>query len=360
MNVCFLLGGFQSNGGIGRVTSILANTLCEKENVSVHTISYARTNKPLLYNLSQKVHQHALFPSSISMVKAILFKGAISKVRKTIQEENIDVLVAAGALFYPLAILAAYGTKAKCYCWEHTNPSTTSDHKFQGWCRRYAVSYADKMIVLTQSAAEYYQNTLHISPDKLVQIYNPMIADNSTDVPYDATSKRIIAVGRLSYPKNFDRLICLSETFLANHPDWSLDIYGKGECYQDLQAQIEEANLVGRVNLMGQVDDLYSRYASYSFLVMSSRYEGFPMSLLEGATHRLPLVSFDIPTGPNEIIVDGENGFLINAKDDQRMIACINRLIEDENLRKSMSEKAYQMVQKFSLNDILDQWCEIL
>ena len=359
MNVCFLLGGFQSNGGIGRVTSILANNLCEKENITVHTISFCQTKRKLLYELSNEVQQHKLFSGSTSMVNALLFKNAIGKVKKIIQKENIDVLIAAGALFYPLAICAVRGTSAKCYCWEHTNPGTTSDHKFQGWCRRYAVPRTDKMIVLTHSAEEYYRQELHISPDKLIQIYNP-INITSTDTPYDEQSKRIIAVGRLSYPKNFDRLIRLAEHILPKHPEWSVDIYGKGEYYQALETQIQQAKLVGRVNLMGQVNDLYNRYSSYAFQWMTSRYEGFPMSLLEGATHRLPLVSFDIPTGPDEIIIDGINGFLVDKDDDQRMIDCVERLIENANLRKEMSENAYQMVQRFSLSDIIEQWCEIL
>lgn len=357
--IVFLLGGFQSNGGIGRVTSIVANALCERENMSVHTISYCQTNKPLLYNLSKKIHQHTLFSTSTSMVKAMLLKNAIGKVRKILLEENIDVLVAAGALFYPLAIQAVRGTNCKCYCWEHTDPGTTSDHKFQGWCRRYAVPRTDKMVVLTRSAEDYYREVLRISPDKLFQIYNP-ISNTNTDVPYDAYSKRIIAVGRLAYQKNFERLVCLAERILPKHPDWSVDIFGKGEEHQALTEQISAAGLTGRINLMGQVSNLYDRYPSYAFQWMTSRYEGFPMSLLEGATHRLPLISFDIPTGPNEIIVDGKNGFLVDKDDDERMIACVNQLIENVDLRKTMSENAYRMVQKFSLDDIIEQWCEIL
>lgn len=359
LKIAFLLGGFQSNGGIGRVTSIIANSLSEKENINVHTIAYCQTKNPLLYNLSDKISQHALFSSSTPMVKALLFKNAIKKVRKILLEENIDVLIAAGALFFPLAIHAVRGTKTKCYCWEHTNPDSTSDHKFQGWCRRYAVPRTDKMLVLTHSAEEYYHQNLHISPDKLTQIYNP-IENTDSNEPYNTDSKRIIAVGRLTYQKNFDRLIRIGTHILPKYPDWSVDIYGKGEEYQLLAEHISKSGLVGRINLMGQVNDLYDRYPSYAFQWMTSRYEGFPMSLLEGATHRLPLVSFDIPTGPNEIIVDGENGFLIDKDNDDRMIACIEQLIENVDLRKKMSENAYRMVQRFSLSDIIEQWCEIL
>ncbi len=359
MNICFLLGGFQSNGGIGRVTSILANTLCEKEDITVHTLSYCQTKRPLLYALSDKIKQHALFCAPTPMLKAMLLKQAVKKVQNILVEEKIDVLIAAGALFYPLAIQAVRGTNARCYCWEHTNPACTSDHKFQGWCRKYAVKRTDKMVVLTHSAEDYYRNVLHIAPDKLLQIYNPIV-NSKTDTPYDTASKKIIAVGRLSYPKNFDRLIRLAKEFLADHSDWTVDIYGKGEQHEALQKQIDDSGLTESVRLMGQVNDLYSRYSNYAFQIMTSRYEGFPMSLLEGATHRLPLVAFDIPTGPNEIITDGENGFLVDASDDDRMVSCIKQLMDNVSLRTSMSDKAYEMVQSFSLDDIINQWCNIL
>lgn len=358
MNVCFLLGGFQSNGGIGRVTSILANELCEKEGLTIHTIAYCQTNKPLLYNLSNKIHQHKLFSSSTSMLKAMILKGAIKQVRRILREQKIDVLIAAGALFYPLAIQAVKGTHAKCYCWEHTDPGTTHDHRGQGRCRRYAVKRADKMIVLTRSAQRYYVEALNMDPEKLYHIYNP-ISNSQSNTLYDPTSKKIIAVGRLTYQKNFDRLIKLAARFLPN-TDWSLDIYGQGEERQMLLDMIYENGLSNHIRLMGQVDNLYDRYPQYAFQVMSSRYEGFPMSLLEGATHRLPLVAFDIPTGPNEIIMDGENGFLVDRQDDDRMVACIRLLMEDASLRQTMSDNAYRMVQMFKLNDIIEQWCEIL
>lgn len=358
MNVCFLLGGFQGSGGIGRVTSILANTLCEKENIAVHTIAFVQTNKPLLYNLSDKIHQHILYSAPTSMLKAMMFKHAISRVRAIVREQKMDVLIAAGALFYPLAIRAVRGTKAKCYCWEHTDPGTTHDHRYQGRCRDYAIKHADKVVVLTRSAQQYYIQQLHINPEKLVHIYNP-IHNSTSDRSYDMSSHKIIAVGRLTYQKNFDRLINLAARFLPG-TDWSLDIYGTGEDRKALTQLIQEKNLTEQVHLMGQVNDLYDRYPLYAFQVMSSRYEGFPMSLLEGATHRLPLVSFDIPTGPNEIIEDGKNGFLVNKQNDNQMVSCIQQLMENATLRQTMSDNAYHMVQKFSLNDILNQWCEIL
>lgn len=359
IKVCFLLGGFQGNGGIGRVTSILINQLCEDPDLDIHTIVYLHDARPLLYNLKSKIHTHILFTESCSMTKAILLKHAVKKVRQILQDEKIDLLISCGALYYPLGILACKKTDTKCVCWEHTNPTTSTDYKFQNLCRRYAASRCEHLVVLTKSAEHYYKQHFPVCKGKITQIYNPIDENAAKSRCYDVNSKKIISVGRLSYPKNFERLIEIASHILPNHSEWSWDIYGDGELKEPLQNLIDEKNLASQLVLKGQVSDLYDRYAEYAFMVMTSRYEGFPMSLIEGAANRLPLVSFDIPTGPNEIITDGINGFLIDANSDDDMINKINQLVENPELRMSMSKESYRLKDSFDLARILEQWKEL-
>lgn len=358
-NICFLLGGFQGNGGIGRVTSILANEFAKIEGVSVTTVSYCQNNEPMLYELSEDINKKFLYSNSISMVKAILRHHAIKKLTKILKQENIDVVIACGALFYPLAIISAKLYGIKCFCWEHISPSVKADYNFQGIARKMAVPFADKVIVLTKSAEKYYLDALKIKKEKLIQIYNPVSESAATSKDYNSNSKKIISVGRLSYQKNFSLLVDVAAKVLPKYPEWRWDIYGSGEEHDELLEKIKSRGLEGRVNLMGQVNNLYERYGEYSFQVMTSRYEGFPMSLIEGAANRLPLVSFDIETGPDEIIEDGVNGFLVEPENVDMMAEKIKILIENTNLRASMSEKSFQLNGRFSLNSVMERWCEI-
>lgn len=354
--VCFLLGGFQGNGGIGRVTSILVNQLCHEDNLEIHTISYLQDQRTMLYDIAPEVHFHALFHVPCSMTKAILIYHAVQKVRDILKENEIDLLVACGALYYPLGIMASKGIETKCICWEHTNPATSSDYKFQNLCRKYAARKSDYMVVLTKSAEEYYRKHFPKCKRKITQIYNPISENASRSAQYNNHSKKIISVGRLSPPKNFERLIAIAARILPEYPLWTWDIYGEGELKDSLQKMINENGLSEKIRLMGQVSDLYDRYRDYAFMVMTSRYEGFPMSLIEGAANRLPLISFDIPTGPNEIIVDGVNGYLINADSDKDMVVKIRNLIENQEIRESMSKEVYQLTQAFAMERILKQW----
>ena len=85
MKICFLLGGFQGNGGIGRVTSILVNQLCQDNDLEIHTISYLQDQRPMLYDIEPAVHTHVLYIAPCSMTKAMIFNYAIKKARAILQ-----------------------------------------------------------------------------------------------------------------------------------------------------------------------------------------------------------------------------------------------------------------------------------
>ena len=359
-NICFLLGGFQGNGGIGRVTSILANAISDIPGYTVTTVAYIqKENVPPLYELSEKIHSYYLLKDNVSMTKAFLTKHIVKHTRKVLKEEKIDILIACGALFFPLGILAVKNLPTRCYCWEHTNPETGSDYRFQRICRKLAVKAADRIVVITKSAEKYYCDILKSPASKVVQIYNPISDEATKSQKYNSNSHMIISVGRLSYPKNFSLLLDIAARVLPRYPEWTWDIYGTGEEFDSLSEKIADLSLDKQVCLKGQVSNIYELYGKYAFQVMTSRYEGFPMSLLEGASNRLPLISFDIKTGPNEIIDDGENGFLIPENNVEKMEEKIEYLIEHVDERERISSAAFNSMKKFSMNNILQQWRSI-
>lgn len=358
MRVCFMLGGFHQNGGIGRVTSLLANKLAEQKNIEIITLSYANWNSPNIYEVSDNVMQQYLLPEYVSMTQLML-SGGVIKLKAFLIENNIDIVIACGALFYPICVAACRKINTKCICWEHSNPEGNSDHKAQSIARRYGIKKADLNIVLTKSAKEIYEKKYNIS--NVVQIYNP-IDEKALEYSkeYRCESRKIISIGRLSYQKYFEKAIEVASKVLPFYPDWEWDIFGKGEELENLHNLIQNYGLNNQVHLCGQVSDLYKRYNNYSFMVMTSRYEGFPMSLLEGSANSLPLISFDVPTGPNEIIEDNKNGYLIEAFDIKKMAEKISWLIEHEEVRVKMSKTSKKISCKFSEGEIVNQWIHIL
>jgi len=168
----------------------------------------------------------------------------------------------------------------------------------------------------------------------------------------------VIAVGRLSPQKGFDYLLDAWAIVVNRHPDWHLSIYGdcNDKTINDLHAQIDR-NGLSRDILKGNCNDIMPRYAASSIMVCSSRYEGFPLILLEAATCGLPIVSFDCPNGPSDIIQNGVNGILVpQVGDIQGLADGICRLIEDPALRKQMGQAALVIPKRFSPENIMPQW----
>lgn len=358
MNVCFLLGGFSGNGGIGRVTSILSNSLCRDKKYEIYTLSYFNNQKENLYDLDKKIRQDYLFDNPLNMTKGIL-KGGIIKLRSYLKKHKIDVLIACGALFYPISVISCIGIKTKCICWEHSNVQNSKDHSFQLLSRWFGAKNADLVVTLTKHDKESYLDKYNII--NVEQIYNPIDEDVfGYTRQYNLNSQKLLSVGRLSYQKNFGMLIDIAKEILSNNPNWTWDIYGEGELREELQSKINEYGLEDRLILKGQVNNLYSLYSEYSMLIMTSRYEGFPMTLLEGMAHGLPLISFDVLTGPNEIIENGINGYLIKPFETEIMISRINTLISNQDTRLKMSNQGKFICENYKLEVIIKHWKELI
>lgn len=170
--------------------------------------------------------------------------------------------------------------------------------------------------------------------------------------------RKIIAVGRLTYQKNF---LSLLEAWSIIYPftmDWSLDIYGIGEEY-DMLLDFIEKNKLHNVTLRGEVIDIEKVYRNSDFLVMSSRFEGLPMVLIEAQCFGLPIVSYDCPYGPSEIIEDNVNGILVENQNVRLLANSILDLINNPCKIKKLSEQAISASKRFQKDNILDKWKEV-
>lgn len=354
MNICFFLGGFHQNGGIGRVTAMLANALSESDDYSITALCYYNPNQPNLYDVSPRINQQFFLHDYSSMTKQLCF-GGIGRLRKFLQDYNIAVLIACGALYYPISVLACKDIKTKCICWEHSDPEGNNDHRGQYWARRFGIIRSDLNVVLTKRALKVFKE--RYKAERTVQIYNPVDeAVFKIAGDYNAQSTRIISVGRLTYQKNFQAAVRIASKVLPAYPDWEWDVYGKGEDHDELEQMVREAGIQEQMHFKGQIPDLYYRYKDYGIMVMTSRYEGFPMALLEGIGNGLPLISFDILTGPSEIIDDGKNGYLLPEGKEDEMAERLADLMRDSTLRIRMSNASKEKSSEFRMDDICMAW----
>jgi len=173
------------------------------------------------------------------------------------------------------------------------------------------------------------------------------------------TAKTVVAAGRLFPQKGFDLLIPAFAEVAREFPDWRLHIYGTGPKRDRLRRLIDELGVRDNVRLMGRTDRLDEKLADASLFVLSSRFEGLPMVMLEAMTHALPVVSFDCPTGPADVIVHGENGLLVPPGDVAGLAQAMITLIRDRELRVAMGKAALRTVAGYGPEAVAPRWHEL-
>ena len=169
----------------------------------------------------------------------------------------------------------------------------------------------------------------------------------------------VIAVGRYSYQKGFDRLISAWSKVCHEVDDWKLYLVGDGELRESLQQQINELNLSESVVLGKAETDMLSVYQNASILAMSSHYEGLPMVLLEAQAVGLPIVSCACKCGPRDVVEDGVDGFLVEEGDVDALANRLLMLMKDEKLRKRMGAMAFSRSERYTEERIMKQWMDL-
>ena len=175
----------------------------------------------------------------------------------------------------------------------------------------------------------------------------------------DVSAKRLIAVGRMEYQKNFPDLLSIWSRVAPTFPDWELHIYGDGWMLDGLRRQAEELGVASQVTFEGAVSDMETAYASSSIYLMTSHFEGLPMVLLEAQSVGLPAVSYACSSGPRDIITDGEDGFLVPLYDEATFAERLSTLMRDEALRTCMGKAAEVASHRYDLEVIMPQWLEL-
>ncbi len=215
-----------------------------------------------------------------------------------------------------------------------------------------AIKRYDRLVVLTHEDAEHWK-----------EFNNVVVIPNAKTFECKQTaslnSPIVLAVGRLTQQKGFDKLIQAWSLVCKKIEGWTLHIVGDGELRDELQKQIDAYGLQSSAFLDGIDKNMEKRYINSSVFVMSSIYEGLPMVLLEAMGYGIPTVSFACPCGPRDLIVDGENGYLVSEGNIEELADRLIFLMSNSQKRKEMGLKAYLRSNDFSKEKIMRQWIDL-
>lgn len=374
MNILYCVPALYNPGGMERILTEKVNYLANLEGYNLFVFTTDQDNRPLYFKLDDRVtvhHSNLNFNQYFSCNFLEKYLGTKKLLRlyeqqlqAYIKKNSIDLIVSLGGK--ELEFLHRMKTNSAKICELHfsidirkqfilsrgTNPLFKLIGKYRAWEMIQQTKKLDQLVVLTKEDEE----KLKLTHQNVTQIYNfsPLVPTEKAPL----NQKKIVAVGKLDPQKGFDLLIEAC-TFIKNWDGWILEIYGQGPDEEQLRSQISSHHLEQHIFLKGITQKVAEVYHSASFYVLSSRFEGFPMVLLEAISFGLPIVSFDCVTGPNEVVHNDDCGILVDDGNTEKLGEAIQRLIENQKEREEKSERAFQKSRIFSKDEIMKQWLEL-
>lgn len=293
-------------------------------------------------------------------------------LRRTIRSEQPDIVVGMIYAATVLCILASLGLPVSVIGSERNYPGSKSVGR--SWCllRFLFYRFADGHVAQTKEGADWIIR--HTSARNVIVIPNgvswplplhlPRIVPKSFVPP---ERRLILAVGSKPEQKGFDLLVEAYTHIACIHPDLDLaivglgsDQHGKNEARAQLQSQAEEAGLAARIYFPGRVGNVGDWYKRANLFVLSSRYEGFPNVLLEAMASGCACVAFDCDTGPRDLIIDGENGILLEPLNVAELAQAMSRVASSSAIQKRLGSRAKSVRSDFSEEKVFSQWCKYL
>ena len=339
--------GSLSGGGAERVTCNLANYLNENGyNIDVVTMS----NKRDTYKLDDRIKRVNLLDEKERKGKISDTLIRMRRLKKYVKD-NQDVMCYIAMLPVTIFLLIRLRrlTNSKIIISERNNPR--SYKLYEKLMMRYASKRCDGLVVQTKEIGNWYN-----------KIKNKVVIPNAInkDVIFPRRGeieKKIVSVSRLEKQKNIPMLISAFEKFQVNHPDYILEVYGKGSLEKDLKELIKKRKLNDKIILMGYVDNISDRITNAACFVLTSNYEGMPNALIEAMCIGIPCVATDSDGGGvRELIRNNENGFIVEKDNKDELALRMAEIVENPVLARRVAKNARALKADLGSNAIYKRW----
>lgn len=371
MKIVYIVHGTYNSAGMERILTLKANYLADKLGYDIIIVTTDQRGREPYYKLSEKItctdisinfdlyYQYPILKRIFSfLVKQYSCKRKLTDLLKRL---NADIVIS--LMNRTNSYLSSINDGSKKVFESHFNKNVREQmlaessssllkrivYRTRSYTDIKYIKRLDALIVLTHEDAKQWGhlNNLRVIPNMLS--FLPV-------EKAELENKTVITVGRLEPQKGYDYLVDIWSPVFAKHPDWKLFVFGTGADLKKIQSQIKESNLEDNIVIKQPTKEIEKELLSGSIYLMSSRYEGFPMVLVEAMACGLPAVSFRCPCGPSDIIRDSVDGFLVDVGDVQTMSNKINYLIENSELRKKMGMQARVNIKRYSQDSVMNLW----
>ena len=352
--ICFFSGDITRSGGTERVSVQLANELAKEKEYEICFLSLVEQADKPFYEITNDIKRYSLGTHWINPGPGYL--PLIGKLKRFLKAQEIDIIIDIDIVLDVLSIPAAKRLKTKVISWEHFNCEFEQSVLYRKWISRLSAKKADYIVTLTEQDKQSYGKLLKRTSD-IEAIYN-LVAPMKLDEKIKRENW-IVTVASLTYPKGIEYLIEVAKEVLKQNKKWKWLILGEGEEREKLENAIKENGLEKQLLLKGCVKNVEWYLNRAKLFVLTSRREGLPLCLIEAMQMKVPCVSFNIKTGPSDIIADNINGILIPAFEIKEMIWEVNYLLSNQNRLEKLSENTKIHLEQFQRGIIVKKWEEI-
>lgn len=351
-NIGIIIDDISNRAGTERAVINLSNILSELGHFHVIIVSlYTDNTCHSFYPLDKRVDILNLNLKKQNGFHNCAYLLFITSCKKIIQKYELHFII--GTSHALNTIITLFHRDVHVIGCEHFNfDSCTS--KLSRMLRRLFYPRLDAVVLLTETDAKNYH---FINNEKIFVIPNSL--SFHCDMPSSLNEKRILFVGRLTKQKGCDYLIQIADLLKDKIPDWKINVFGDGEEREKLICEIEEHNLQEFLIIHGITDRVMEEMVKSSIYVMTSRFEGQGIVLIEAQECGLPIVCFNCKEGPSEILKHGKTGFLTEIGDIETFADYVIQLANDINMRKQFGYQAKKDAQKFSPQNIFLKWKQL-
>lgn len=346
-NILIVISDITYRNGTERAVCNLANMLSNSNRYNVTIVSVKNSEGTVAFPLNKNVDVSFLdipFNGGILTHTCLYFK-VLKKIDKLCMEKDIDIVIGTESGFNYILPFLSYKIK-KIGCEHFGWNRSRLHHKI---IRKIMYRFLSAVVVLTENDFVSYSflRNVHVIPNSFSFV-------NTDYAKFD--NKTIIAIGRLTYQKGFDRLINIISNVKELLPDYKVYIYGQGPLKEELLDQIYKNDLDGYLFLMEPVKDIQTVYKNSSIYVMTSRFEGLPMVLIEAQSYGIPIVSYNCPEGPSEVIINEKNGFLIPEGDEDSFVEKLLLVAKNQSLWEELHKSSILQNERFSTKTVFEKW----
>ena len=363
MKILYVTDALAVWGGIERVLSDKMNYLVQEYGYEVYVVTADQGDHPIPFSLDERIHVQDL---NIRFHQQYRYHGIRrllkyrelerlynNRLKNIISEIRPDVIscirdgYASAVLDMKGNIPVIFESHAMYRDVEYEN--STLLHRFITYLKRRKFRKLDMLVALTQGDADDWKRVCHH-----VCVIPNVVHLNESEKYSPCNSKSVVLAGRFDFQKNQGAMLDIWSRVQLRHPDWELDMYGNGEMKACYEKEVIKRKL--NVHIYPAVPDIFEKFMEASMLVMSSLYEPFGLVLAEAMSCGLPVVAFNCPYGPADIINDGVDGFLVEDRNVDAFVERVCQLIENEQLRHKMGRTAVSSAQRFRAEVIMPKW----